>query len=69
MTKLFKQIGDEVIEYTEVDYAQAEMDKIEAKKFADKIKAEQAAKDGAIGKLAALGLTADDLKALGLGGN
>ena len=66
MTKLFKQVGDEIMEYTEADYAQAEIDKIEAKKFADKIKAEQAAKDAAIAKLTALGLTTDDLKALGL---
>ena len=66
MTKLFKQVGDEVIEYTEADYAQAELDQIEAKKFADKMKADEAAKEAAHAKLTALGLTVDDLKALGL---
>lgn len=65
MTKLFKQIGDEVIEYTEAEYAQAELDAIAAKQFADKVKADQAARDAAIAKLAALGLDLDDLKALG----
>lgn len=66
MTKLFKQIGDEVIEYTEADYAQAELDQIAAQKFSDQLKADQAAKAAAQAKLAALGLTTDDLKALGL---
>jgi hypothetical protein len=65
MTKLFKQVGDEVIEYTEAEYAQAELDQIAAKQFADKIKADQAAREAAIAKLAALGLDLDDLKALG----
>lgn len=66
MTKLFKQIGDEVIEYTEADYAQAELDKIAAQQMADEIASFQTAKIAAQEKLAALGLTAGDLKALGL---
>jgi len=66
MTKLFKQIGDEVIEFTEAEYAQVELDKVEAKRQADEANAKLAAKEAAQAKLAALGLTTDDLKALGL---
>ena len=47
---------DVAIEQVKADEAQAELDKAAAKAAAEV-------------KLAALGLTADDLKALGLGGN
>ena len=66
MDKLFKQIGDEVMEYTAEDYAQREKDLIDLQKQAEEDAARQAAKEAAQAKLAALGLTADDLKALGL---
>ena len=66
MTKLYKQIGDEVIEYTEAEYAQVEIDKAEQIKVDAEIAAKQAEKEAAQAKLAALGLTTDDLKALGL---
>jgi len=66
MEKLFKQIGNEVIEYTEAEYAQVEIDKAEQIKLDAEIAAKQAEKEAAQAKLAALGLTTDDLKALGL---
>ena len=66
MEKLYKQIGDEVIEYTEAEYAQAEMDKAEQIKVDAQIAQKEADKQSAQAKLAALGLTTDDLKALGL---
>lgn len=70
MEKLFKQIGDEVSEFTDEEYAQrakddADLAKFQAKKEADEITI-AAAKAAAEAKLAALGLTTDDLKALGL---
>jgi hypothetical protein len=46
-----------------------EKDKIEEQKRNDLINEQIIAKEAAQAKLAALGLTADDLKALGLGGN
>ena len=64
--KLYHQEGDEVREYTEAEYAQVETDKIEAKKMADIEAQKEADKATATAKLEALGLTADDLKALGL---
>ena len=64
MTKLFKQIGDDVIEFTDSEYVQLEADN---KKAAEKKAEAAAAKAAAEAKLAALGLTADDLTALGLG--
>jgi hypothetical protein len=57
MTKLFKQVGDEVIEFTEAEYAQVEIDKIEAKRVADEVAAIQARKDALLAKL---GITADE---------
>ena len=70
------RIGDDITGYTDlssVDYeatitewAEARLAKEE--KLAEKLAAE-AAKVSATAKLAALGLTADDLKALGLGSN
>jgi hypothetical protein len=70
MEKLFKQIGDEVREYTDEEYAQNELDKQESARIAAEraeLQAEaDAKKTAAEAKLAALGLTAEDLKALGL---
>jgi hypothetical protein len=66
MEKLFKQIGDQVIEYTEAEYAQAEIDKIENAKVEAEMALKVAAKTAAEAKLAALGLTTEDLKALGI---
>ena len=67
--KLFKQVGDEVMEYTEADYAQAEID---SKAAADKAAADKAAADKAAAAkaalLAKLGITADEARLL-LGGN
>ena len=61
MTKLFKQIGDEVIEYTEADYAQAATDN--AATEAKAVAAAEAATDKAA-LLARLGITADEAKLL-----
>jgi predicted esterase YcpF (UPF0227 family) len=73
MEKLFKQVGDEVTEFTAEEYAQRAKDVAEAKALAvEKAKAEEEnaiAKAAAEAKLTALGLTIDDLKALGLGNN
>ena len=66
MDKLFKQIGDEVMEYTAEDYAQREKDLIDLQKQAEQDALRAAKKASATAKLEALGLTADDLKALGL---
>ena len=70
MEKLLKQIGDEVREYTAEEYAQNELDKQELARLAAEQaehEAEAAAKKAAAeAKLEALGLTAEDLKALGL---
>ena len=57
MDKLFKQIGDEVIEYSEADYAQVELDKIEAKRIADELAAKA---DEKVALLAKLGITAEE---------
>jgi len=65
MEKLFKQIGDEVIEYTETDYAQAEIDLIENdrinKELADQAAVKQAAKAELLSKL---GITEDEARLL-----
>jgi hypothetical protein len=61
MTKLFKQIGDEVIEFTEADYAQMELDKIEAQSNADQLAAKAVEKAALLAKL---GITADEAKLL-----
>jgi hypothetical protein len=70
MEKLFKQIGDEVSEFTDEEYAQRAKDDADLAEAAGKKEAEEAeieaAKAAAEAKLAALGLTIDDLKALGL---
>lgn len=61
MTKLFRQVGDEVIEYTEAEYAQVELDKVEAKRIADEEAAKVAHKAALLEKL---GITADEAKLL-----
>ena len=61
MEKLFRQVGDEVIEFTAEEYAQAKLDKLEAE--AAKDAAEKAAADKAA-LLAKLGITADEAKLL-----
>lgn len=70
MTKLFRLDGDTKREYTEEEYAQFVIDeanyKAELKAKAD-LTAELAQKKAtAEAKLAALGITTEDLKALGL---
>jgi hypothetical protein len=57
MEKLFRQIGDEVVEYTENEYAQVELDKIEAKRIADELAAKAAEKSALLAKL---GITAEE---------
>lgn len=61
MTKLFKQIGDEIVEFTEADYAQMELDKIEAKAIADELAAKAVEKATLLAKL---GITANEAKLL-----
>jgi hypothetical protein len=71
MTKLFKLDGDEVREYTETEYEQAAKDQAEflANEAKKELELEEAKKGKAAAKakLEALGLSLDDLKALGLG--
>ena len=57
MEKMFKQIGDEVIEYTAAEYAQVEIDKAEDAKRAE-AEAVKAADKAAL--LVKLGITADE---------
>ncbi len=68
--KMYIQDGEEKREFTDEEYAQHAKDIQDAKLRDDAIKAEEAKaeadKAAAQAKLAALGLTADDLKALGL---
>lgn len=61
MDKLYKQIGDEVIEFTEQEYAQVELDKIEAKKISDEISAKETEKSAL---LARLEMTIEEVKLL-----
>jgi len=65
MEKLFKQVGDEVSEFTAEEYAQHAADKVEsvAKAKADKAEADAAATQKAA-LLARLGITADEAKLL-----
>ena len=51
MEKMFRQIGDEVVEYTADEYAQVEIDKIEAKRIADEAAAKIAHKAALLEKL------------------
>jgi hypothetical protein len=57
MTKLFKQIGDDVVEFTEADYAQYELDKIEAQAKTDELAAKAVEKAALLDRL---GITADE---------
>ena len=62
---------DEVIdrEMTDAEFDQYQLDKEKAKEVAKAEADKVIAKAAAEAKLVALGLTSDDLKALGLGGN
>ena len=72
MTKLFKTIynceTDETIvrELNDEELAQYELDQLAAAQRKAEIEAKAAAQTAAKAKLEALGLTSDDLKALGL---
>jgi hypothetical protein len=61
MEKMFRQIGDEVVEYTAAEYAQYEIDKAEDVKRAE-AEAVKATDKAAL--LAKLGITADEAKLL-----
>lgn len=61
MEKLFRQVGDELIEYTAAEYAQYEIDRAEDKKRAE---AETAKASDKAALLAKLGITADEAKLL-----
>ena len=61
MEKLFRQIGDEVVEYTQAEYDQVELDKIESKRIADELAAQEAVKSALLAKL---GITAEEAKLL-----
>ena len=65
MEKLFKQIGDEVSEFTAEEYAQRASDVAQfeaaAKAETDKAEADEAAKAALLAKL---GITADEAKLL-----
>jgi hypothetical protein len=61
MEKKYRQVGDEVFEYTPAEYAQVELDKIEDKARAE-AEAAKAADKAAL--LAKLGITADEAKLL-----
>ena len=70
MSKPLIQIGTEVREMTDEEFAQYEANQAaaEAEKIAEAeaLAAEEAAKTAAQAKLTALGLTVEDLQALGL---
>jgi hypothetical protein len=59
--KKFHQEGDLVREYTDAEYAQFELDKIEAQKLADEIATKAINKTALLTKL---GITADEAKLL-----
>lgn len=61
MEKLLRQIGDEMLEFTAEEYAQAQLDKLEADAAVQA--AEKAAADK-VALLAKLGITADEAKLL-----
>ncbi len=61
MEKLYRQVGDEVIEYTVEEYAQVEIDKIEAKRIADELAAKAAHK---VALLEKLGISEEEAKLL-----
>lgn len=64
--KKYHQDGDDIREYTKAEYAQAAIDLAAAQVLSDKAAEIAIDKASATAKLEALGLTADDLKALGL---
>ena len=64
--KKYHQDGDDIREYTEAEYAQAATDLAAAQVLTDKAAQVATDKASATAKLEALGLTANDLKALGL---
>jgi len=70
MKKLLVQIGEEVREMTDAEFAQFEADQIADVEKANQLLAEAQlkaeAKAAAQAKLEALGLTVEDLQALGL---
>jgi hypothetical protein len=62
--------GEEIVrDATDAEIAQMELDAADALKRKQAQAEAEAKKQAAETKLAALGLTSDDLKALGLGGN
>jgi hypothetical protein len=61
MEKLYRQVGDELIEYTDEEYAQAKLDAAEAAKNSKEIAATQAKKAELLEKL---GITAEEAKLL-----
>ena len=61
MEKMFKQVGDEVTEYTAAEYAQVEIDKADNKAKAEAEAAKAADKATLLAKL---GITADEAKLL-----
>jgi len=68
MTRPTIQVSSEIREMTDTEYAQYLVDQQaatnEAKEYADTLAAQAAAKKSAYKKLAALGLTADEIAAL-----
>ena len=61
MEKMFRQIGNDVVEYTTEEYAQVELDKIESQRVTDDLAAKAAEKDALLAKL---GMTPDEAKLL-----
>ena len=61
MEKMFRQIGDEVVEYTDAEYAQYKIDQAEDKARAEAEAAKLADKAALLIKL---GITADEAKLL-----
>jgi hypothetical protein len=70
MSKPLTQIGDEVREMTDAEFQVWEVESAEAQAkmeaLANEIAKVEAKRESALAKLEALGLTTDDLKALGL---
>ena len=58
------QVGDEVREMTEAEYAQWQLDQQEAQAQQEALEAKLAAKESAKAKLSALGLTEDEVNAI-----
>ena len=71
ITKIHNATTGEVIEreMTDIEITELENAQASAAKYQKELSDKAAAKQEALAKLAALGLTTDDLKALGLGGN